>query len=156
MFLPAEAILGAAYETGHAEGGLRSGFDHALAAALALKVKIPGVATWEDMSRLHGPIPESGLVAEQPTSLEETLGYRFKRSHLLQEALTHPSKIGIASQQTLERFEWLGDSVLVRFFHFQASNDQLTHLMRTGLPRREVLLDEVGTFDAWSLDRVER
>lgn len=52
------------------------------------------------------PSPESGRSA-----LEDTLGYTFARSELLEIALTHPSA-AIGSDAHYERLEFLGDAVL--------------------------------------------
>lgn len=42
--------------------------------------------------------------------VEEILRYKFKNRTLLEEALTHPSRIG--SPTTYQRMEFLGDAVL--------------------------------------------
>lgn len=44
--------------------------------------------------------------------LERTLGYAFKNSHLLRQALTHPSALPSGEGVEFERLEFLGDRVL--------------------------------------------
>lgn len=51
-------------------------------------------------------------------ALQETLGYRFRNTALLEEALTHRSSINVPGNESLpayERLEFLGDSVLGMF-----------------------------------------
>ncbi|KAL8293622.1 hypothetical protein RQP46_000323 [Phenoliferia psychrophenolica] len=105
-----EALMGAAYETGAARGGLEAGFECALRAALALKVALTGVEKWSDMRDMFGPIEDTPTLAEGPLLIEQKLNHRFKHSHLLTEALTHPSKLNASA--SFQRLEWLGDSIL--------------------------------------------
>jgi len=46
------------------------------------------------------------------TDLETALGHRFRRSELLEQALTHSSASSVDGQPSLERLEFLGDRVL--------------------------------------------
>ena len=83
------------------------------------------------------------------TALQQRLGYTFKDTALLRQALTHRS----ASSDNLERFEFLGDAALgfliARIlFHAvpKASEHQLT-LMRASLVRKESLADVAREID---------
>ena len=81
------------------------------------------------------------------TPLEERIGYKFRNSLLLAEALTHPS-LGHEAQRyhfDYQRLEFLGDAVLqlviteYLFSHFQAEAEgQLTKL-RSRLVSRDAL-----------------
>ncbi|GAA5854197.1 hypothetical protein JCM8547_001731 [Rhodosporidiobolus lusitaniae] len=102
----------AAIETRYGEeggGSVREAFELGLMAAKALHVKLDSIPTWSDFAKLYGaPGPEVPVAAEL-RPVEEALGYVFKHSGVVQEALTHPSKMNNVS---FERREWLGDAVL--------------------------------------------
>ena len=89
------------------------------------------------------------------TPLEERIGYKFRNSLLLAEALTHPS-LGHEAQRyhfDYQRLEFLGDAVLQLvitehlFSHFQAEAEgQLTKL-RSRLVSREALRAHAAALD---------
>jgi ribonuclease-3 len=92
------------------------------------------------------------------TPLEERIGYKFRNSLLLAEALTHPS-LGHEAQHyhfDYQRMEFLGDAVLqlviteYLFRHFRAEGEgQLTKL-RSRLVSREALRTHAATLDLGS------
>jgi ribonuclease-3 len=87
--------------------------------------------------------------------LEERIGYKFRNSLLLAEALTHPS-LGHETQQhhfDNQRLEFLGDAILqlviteYLFQHFgDAPEGQLTKL-RSRLVSREALKVQAAALD---------
>ena len=89
------------------------------------------------------------------TPLEERIGYKFRNSLLLAEALTHPS-LGHEAQRyhfDYQRLEFLGDAVLqlviteYLFGHFRAEAEgQLTKL-RSRLVSREALWAHAAALD---------
>ena len=89
------------------------------------------------------------------TPLEERIGYKFRNSLLLAEALTHPS-LGHEAQRyhfDYQRLEFLGDAVLqliiteYLFRHFRAEAEgQLTKL-RSRLVSREALRTHAAGLD---------
>ena len=89
------------------------------------------------------------------TPLEERIGYKFRNSLLLAEALTHPS-LGHEAQRyhfDYQRLEFLGDAVLqlvvteYLFSHFRAEAEgQLTKL-RSRLVSREALRGHAAALD---------
>ena len=89
------------------------------------------------------------------TPLEERIGYKFRNSLLLAEALTHPS-LGHEAQRyhfDYQRLEFLGDAVLqlviteYLFRHFRVEAEgQLTKL-RSRLVSREALQAHAATLD---------
>ena len=89
------------------------------------------------------------------TPLEERIGYKFRNSLLLAEALTHPS-LGHESQHyhfDYQRLEFLGDAVLqlvvteYLFRHFQVEAEgQLTKL-RSRLVSRDALKTHAAALD---------
>ena len=89
------------------------------------------------------------------TPLEERLGYKFRNSLLLAEALTHPS-LGHEAQHyhfDYQRLEFLGDAVLqlviteYLFGHFQVETEgQLTKL-RSRLVSRDALKSHAAALD---------
>src|SRR5438046_1870619 len=89
------------------------------------------------------------------TPLEERIGYKFRNSLLLAEALTHPS-LGHEAQRyhfDYQRLEFLGDAVLqliiteYLFQHFRIEAEgQLTKL-RSRLVSREALRMHAATLD---------
>ncbi|KAK4049291.1 Dicer-like protein 1 [Microbotryomycetes sp. JL201] len=105
-----EALMGAAYETGMAKGGLSLAYDYSLQAAIAVGVPLDGIKVWDDFLKVHGPIKAPSGFQIDVSAIESKLGYKFRYPHLVQEALTHPSKINAPA--TFQRLEWLGDSSL--------------------------------------------
>lgn len=89
------------------------------------------------------------------TPLEERIGYKFRNSLLLAEALTHPS-LGHEAQHyhfDYQRLEFLGDAVLqlviteYLFGHFQVEAEgQLTKL-RSRLVSRDALKNHAAALD---------
>src|SRR5207248_9965955 len=92
---------------------------------------------------------------QKVTPLEERIGYKFRNSLLLAEALTHPS-LGHEAQRyhfDYQRLEFLGDAVLQLvitehlFRHFRTEAEgQLTKL-RSRLVYREALRAHAATLD---------
>lgn len=76
------------------------------------------------------------------STLEEKIGYRFKQSDVLNQALTHASK----SSTHLERQEFLGDAVLgltiaeYLYHHYPESAEGILSKMRANLVCKEALL----------------
>ncbi|KAM0791169.1 hypothetical protein ACM66B_005653 [Microbotryomycetes sp. NB124-2] len=105
-----EALMGAAYETGMAKGGLSLAYDLSLQAAIAVGVPLEGVNVWDDFYEVHGPITPPARPQIDVSAIEKKLGHKFRYPHLVQEALTHPSKTNAPA--TFQRLEWLGDSAL--------------------------------------------
>src|SRR5216117_286647 len=105
------------------------------------------LSTWS----LHSRFIKNGNVSP----LEERIGYKFRNSLLLAEALTHPS-LGHEAQRhhfDYQRLEFLGDAVLqlviteYLFRHFRAEAEgQLTKL-RSRLVSREALRAHAATLD---------
>jgi len=127
-----EALIGAAM----VDGGLPK-------ALSCLRVFLPELE-WQPLevrrSFLYGCTPEASLPANLEP-LEELIGRKFKKKALLMEAMTHAScHIGTAS---LERFEFLGDSVLdyiivTSMLPYKLSHVQM-HLLRTVLVNADFL-----------------
>lgn len=61
---------------------------------------------------LHRPLAPGIDLPAAISTLEETIGYRFRDSHLLRQALTHPSCAALATTGSNQRLEFLGDAVL--------------------------------------------
>lgn len=59
-----------------------------------------------------GPHASDGDPLALLSTLEETIGYRFRDRQLLQQALTHPSWSAPPATGSNQRLEFLGDSVL--------------------------------------------
>src|SRR5213079_3125025 len=105
------------------------------------------LSTWS----LHSRFIKNGNVSP----LEERIGYKFRNSLLLAEALTHPS-LGHEAQRhhfDYQRLEFLGDAVLqlviteYLFRHFRAEAEgQLTKL-RSRLVSREALRTHAAGLD---------
>jgi ribonuclease-3 len=80
-------------------------------------------------------------------NFEKILGYAFKNSSLLQQALTHPSALPSGQGVDFERLEFLGDRVLgvviatwlFEEFPFEKEGDMAKRF--TGLVRKETLVD---------------
>jgi len=106
------------------------------------------------------------MVDERVRSLEERLGYRFRDSALLKQALTHPSVFSEAQRGGLDnqRLEFLGDAVLqmVLTEHLfrtcpDSSEGDLTKI-RAALVNRQTLgkqAETLGLGDALFLGRGE-
>jgi endoribonuclease Dicer len=94
-----EATLGAAFLSG--------GIPMALRAGKTLGLSMGGAAPWPlRYSRNPEPSPAPPLFAE----LQESLGYKFHRSELLVEAVTHPSfGSAVCLTGSYQRLEFLGD-----------------------------------------------
>jgi endoribonuclease Dicer len=154
----AEAVMGAAIETGYAQGSLNKAFELALMAAKALSmlrfsnlprtlltllyfvdVELGEVNEWSDFARLYGSPGPQVSAPEQYRQVEEIFGYRFKHGGLVKEAFTHPSKL---AEISFERSEFLGDSVR----RFYLSSKLCVDVLRAGarLPRLALELEQVG------------
>ncbi|KAG0020611.1 Dicer-like protein 1 [Podila clonocystis] len=108
-----EATLGAAFLSG--------GVATALGAAKVLGVPFHEFGSWSDFCRVYSD-QKAGVTTHgdhvrdkfegRILKLEETLGYKFRRPELVQEAMTHASAIQqIGQDRTYERLEYLGDAV---------------------------------------------
>ncbi|PCH38586.1 hypothetical protein WOLCODRAFT_88179 [Wolfiporia cocos MD-104 SS10] len=95
-----EATLGASFATG--------GVDMALRAGTALGLCFGGPLPWS--IRYGGRYPESSA-SSLFTTLQETMGYKFRYGQLLLEAVTHPS-FGSWDSPSYQRLEFLGDAFL--------------------------------------------
>ena len=73
--------------------------------------------------------------------LEELIGYRFRKQSLLTEAMSHASCV--TGSGSLERFEFLGDSILdhlvVRRLQEHDLSHAKMHLLRTALVNADFL-----------------
>ncbi|KAG0332354.1 Dicer-like protein 1 [Podila horticola] len=109
-----EATLGAAFLSG--------GVATALEAAKRLGIPFREFGTWDDFCRVYSEQQQASAATDGHHArdgfedcilkLEETLGYKFKRPDLVQEAMTHASAIQrIGLGRTYERLEYLGDAV---------------------------------------------
>lgn len=115
-----EALIGAAY----VDGATQDMSEEKVIAALKLFInEISWRTPAENIAKLV--TKSSGIVAEEKLEpVEGMLGYRFKQSHLLAEALTHSSyNPGISSY---DRLEFLGDAVLDHIVKIRLyQNDEL-------------------------------
>lgn len=116
-----EATLGAAYFTG--------GFPMALETGVKLGLCFGGEKPLGEREGAHGMGGTPGGSAPGLKAVEYKLGYRFKDSRLLLQALTHQSYVA-ASMHCYEREEHLGDAVL----DFWAT-DRLFKLFPSSTPR---------------------
>ncbi|KAF9501149.1 hypothetical protein BDN71DRAFT_1439412 [Pleurotus eryngii] len=98
-----EATLGAAFATG--------GIPMALQAGDAIGLAFGGTVPWPMRYEKHAGIPE---YAASPlfSHLQEMLGYTFRRTELIAEAMTHPSFASEVGGPSYQRLEFLGDAVL--------------------------------------------
>jgi ribonuclease III len=96
-----------------------------------------------------------GYTANDMNPLEERIGYKFRNSLLLAEALTHPSVAHETQRKQFDnqRLEFLGDAILqlviteYLFGHFGAEAEgQLTKL-RSRLVSRETLKEHAAALD---------
>ncbi|KAL4260943.1 helicase family protein [Pleurotus pulmonarius] len=98
-----EATLGAAFAT--------AGIPMALQAGDAIGLSFGGIVPWPMRYEKHAGIP--GYVASPLFShLQEMLGYTFRRTELVAEAMTHPSFASEVGGPSYQRLEFLGDAVL--------------------------------------------
>ncbi|KAI8999078.1 hypothetical protein BD414DRAFT_527097 [Trametes punicea] len=95
-----EALLGAAFVMG--------GIDMALQAGTALGISLGGPNPWGIRYGCRLPELEPSPLF---TTLQETLGYRFKHGQLLLEAVSHPS-FGSTDCSSYQRLEFLGDALI--------------------------------------------
>ncbi len=78
----AEAIIGAAYITG--------GSETALNASKALRIAVPSIDQWSDFARKALAPPPDVTTRLRPgavEAIEEIMGHKFNRPHLLAQAL---------------------------------------------------------------------
>ncbi|KAH9062879.1 ribonuclease III [Lactarius vividus] len=102
----AEAIIGAAYITG--------GSETALNASKALRIAVPSIDQWSDFARKALAPPPDVTTRLRPgtvEAIEEIMGHKFNRPHLLAQALTHASIQGF-EMTCYQRLEFLGDAIL--------------------------------------------
>ncbi|PVF99771.1 hypothetical protein CPB86DRAFT_756304 [Serendipita vermifera] len=102
----AEAIIGAAFQTGGAEMALK--------VVKSLHIPLPFIESWEDFSlKAKAPPPDLTIALDDHIleSVESTIGARFERPHILAQALTHTSVRG-NDMTCYERLEFLGDAIL--------------------------------------------
>ncbi|KAI0079680.1 ribonuclease III [Panus rudis PR-1116 ss-1] len=121
-----EAIIGAAYISTDKEGALR--------AAKTLGVALPQVEAWSDFKALSTTTAGSShhLSTEQLHAVEHIVGFKFKRSELLAEALTHSSMHAQSKTVNYDRLEFLGDAIL-DLYVVQDLFDRYPHLSSGGL-----------------------
>jgi len=101
-----EAIIGAAYVTG--------GSETALNASKALRIAVPSVDQWSDFARKALAPPPDVTTRLRPgtvEAIEEIMGHKFHRPHILAQALTHASIQGF-EMTCYQRLEFLGDAIL--------------------------------------------
>ncbi|KAH9077365.1 hypothetical protein EDB83DRAFT_2349688 [Lactarius deliciosus] len=114
----AEAIIGAAYITG--------GSETALNASKALRIAVPSIDQWSDFGRKALAPPPDVTTRLRPgtvEAIEEIMGHKFNRPHLLAQALTHASIQGF-EMTCYQRLEFLGDAIL-DFLGAMVSNQTL-------------------------------
>ena len=91
-----EAILGASFLTG--------GIDMALLSGTALGLCFGGEIRWHERYGFPQRTSPGALFDE----LQDALGYHFRSTELLQEAVTHPS-FSSSNGSCYQRLEFLGD-----------------------------------------------
>ena len=126
-----EALVGAAY--------LDGGPNRALSCLKALLPHVPWLS-WPQATNLLRELYE---MPNQPvamsTPVEDLIGYEFKLKSPLWEALTHASYHGRNSNNSYQRLEFLGDSLLdiivttEAFSHEKSIPTHQLHLIRTAL-----------------------
>lgn len=102
----AEAIIGAAFQTGGPSLGLK--------VVKSLHLPLPFIESWDDFSlKAKAPPPDLTITLEDNVleTVEATVGAKFHRPHILAQALTHTSARG-NDMTCYERLEFLGDAVL--------------------------------------------
>ncbi|KAI9512169.1 ribonuclease III, partial [Russula earlei] len=101
-----EAIIGAAFVSG--------GSETALNASKALRIAVPSVDQWSDFARKALAPPPDVTTRLRPgtvEAIEEIMGHKFHRPHILAQALTHASIQGF-EMTCYQRLEFLGDAIL--------------------------------------------
>lgn len=94
--------------------------------------------------------------------LEESLGYTFRNTTLLHQALTHPSALAPGQGRDFERLEFLGDRVLGLIVaqwlweEFPYENEGDLAKRFTGLVRKETLVEVAQTLDLSQAMRMKR
>ncbi|KAF9533589.1 hypothetical protein CPB83DRAFT_757321 [Crepidotus variabilis] len=99
-----EAILAASFITGGIEMALRAG--------CSLGLEFGGPLPW---FMRYKQISTSTRLPPLMMALEEKLGYKFKNTYVLREALTHPSSANRLDGEdcpSYQRLEFLGDAIL--------------------------------------------
>ena len=87
------------------------------------------------------------------TNLEKSLGYSFKNTRLLKQALTHPSALLSGQGAEFERLEFLGDRVLGLvvatwlFDEFPQEKEGDLAKRLAGLVRKETLVEVAKSID---------
>ncbi|KAI0698923.1 hypothetical protein BC835DRAFT_1333420 [Cytidiella melzeri] len=99
-----EAILGAALLSG--------GHELAFRTTKLLRIRIPLISEWSELSRIATPTTNTGRILPHDIiqAVGEIIGYDFKLPSLLHEALTHST--AASGSANYERLEFLGDAVL--------------------------------------------
>ncbi|RDL39000.1 uncharacterized protein BP5553_03340 [Venustampulla echinocandica] len=130
-----EALIGAS----RVDGGISK-------ALKCIQVFLPEL-NWQALesrqASLYQRAPEIPL-PETLKPVEEIIGYTFKKKSLLVEAMTHASCVNIGSQ-SLERFEFLGDSLLdniiveAMYAHTPPLSHFQMHILRTALVNADFL-----------------
>jgi endoribonuclease Dicer len=118
----AEAIIGAAFQTGGAELALK--------VVKSLHIPLPFIESWEDFSlKAKAPPPDLTIALDDHIlkNVESILGAKFDRPHILAQALVCPFfRLNICPIQVpqthtsvrgndmtcYERLEFLGDAIL--------------------------------------------
>ncbi|ESK97663.1 rnase3 domain protein, partial [Moniliophthora roreri MCA 2997] len=103
----AEAIIGAAFISGGSDAALRAG------KSLNLPI-MSEIEEWSDFRRLAETIPwhtPAGTRQMPVEKIEQIIGHRFKRPHLLAQALTHLPKAH-PEAASYSKLEFIGDAIL--------------------------------------------
>ncbi len=94
--------------------------------------------------------------------LEESLGYTFRNTTLLHQAITHPSALSPGQGRDFERLEFLGDRVLgliiAQWLWEEFPHEKEGDLSKrfTGLVRKETLVDVAQILDLSQAMRMKR
>ncbi|KAI9448216.1 hypothetical protein H4582DRAFT_2140361 [Lactarius indigo] len=100
--------------------------DKALNASKALRIAVPSIDQWSDFARKALAPPPDVTTRLRPgavEAIEEIMGHKFNRPHLLAQALTHASIQGF-EMTCYQRLEFLGDAIL-DFLGAMVSNQTL-------------------------------
>jgi len=89
-----EAIIGAAYISG--------GSETALNASKALRVAVSGIDQWSDFARKALAPPPDVTARLHPgtvEAIEETMGHKFRRPHILAQALVRQNPFYLGNRE---------------------------------------------------------
>ncbi|KAL7941039.1 P-loop containing nucleoside triphosphate hydrolase protein [Trichoderma barbatum] len=105
-----EALIGVSYT----DGGLDTdeGLDKAVKCIATFLPEGKWTSMKKDRDLLFERVPLAEPLPPTLEPLERLIGYKFQKKALLTEALTHASFAADASKRSLDRLEFIGDSVL--------------------------------------------